>query len=564
MKWLVNTSLQTKVLFAIALGCSLCGVVALVVAIHYNDKEFRHGLVEKSRIIHGRMDITAKYVAEQGGLTPMIERYTKMYKDHSQLTDMDKEIILRQVPIYAAMQIGSNESQKDLYSFRVFSDEPRQPKNRATAEEMAIFKKFETDSNLNELVLDDGKIVTVFRPVRIRESQGCLNCHGDPSTSPWGNGRDILGYPMENWKDGKLHGVFAVSNDLALVANEKAAAGGLSSTASLAIFIVIGGVVALAFGVQICRAPIQSLRSAAQALSQTGEKVTGASTEIASSAQGLSQATAEQAASLQETASSIEQLSAMVARNTENARSTATTSSVSQAKAEEGKQAVERMMRSMEDINSNNTEIMTQINQSNQKMAEIVKVIEEIGSKTKVINDIVFQTKLLSFNASVEAARAGEAGKGFAVVAEEVGGLARMSGQAAEEISGMLADSINKVEAIVQETQTKVESLVGQGKLKVETGVEVASICSRVLDEIVTNVSNVSTMAAEISSSTQEQAQGISEINKAVGQLDIVTQRNAAASDQSAGAAEELATQANTMQRAVEQLIETVEGKKAA
>jgi methyl-accepting chemotaxis protein len=89
------------------------------------------------------------------------------------------------------------------------------------------------------------------------------------------------------------------------------------------------------------------------------------------------------------------------------------------------------------------------MNKSNDEISSIVKVIAEIGDKTKVINDIVFQTKLLSFNASVEAARAGEQGKGFAVVAEEVGNLATMSGKAAEEISSMLGDSMGKVELIV-------------------------------------------------------------------------------------------------------------------
>lgn len=564
MSWFERTSLRMKVLIAIALGCSICGGVALFVAIHYKEKEFRHGLIEKSRIIHGRMDVTAKYVAQQGGLKPMVEHYTKKYQGPELLTADDKEIILRQVPIYAAMKIGSDESAKDLYSFRVFSNEPRRKENLATPQEMEIFKKFEADPNLHELVSEDGKIITVFRPVRIKESHGCLSCHGDPTTSPWGNGRDILGYQMENWKEGKLHGVFAVSNDVSLVASAQAEAGGLSSTASLALFILAGGAAALFLGIRLCRGSIESLRLAAQSLSEIGGEVTGASGDIASSAQGLSQATAEQAASLQETASSIEELSSMVARNTENARSAAEASSVSRGKAVEGKEAVGRMMQSMEEINQSNQAIMTQISQSNQRMTEIVKVIQEIGSKTKIINDIVFQTKLLSFNASVEAARAGEAGKGFAVVAEEVGALARMSGQAAEEISGMLADSIVKVEDIVQETQTKVESLVAQGKKKVETGVEVASVCNDVLDEIVSNVSSVSTMAEDISSSTQEQAQGISEINKAVGQLDLVTQRNAQASDESAGAAEQLASQANAMQQAVGQLIKAVQGNKDA
>lgn len=207
---------------------------------------------------------------------------------------------------------------------------------------------------------------------------------------------------------------------------------------------------------------------------------------------------------------------------------------------------------------------MQQINQSNEQMTDIVRVIQEIGNKTKVINDIVFQTKLLSFNASVEAARAGEHGKGFAVVAEEVGNLAQMSGNAAKDISSMLGESIQKVEAIVQDTKVKVESLVAQGKGRVEAGVNVARQCGEVLNEIVSDVTSVSGMAKEIASASQEQSIGISEINKAMGQLDQVTQQNASASEHAASAAQKLSTQAESLQRSVVSLVGTIEGAKGA
>jgi len=218
----------------------------------------------------------------------------------------------------------------------------------------------------------------------------------------------------------------------------------------------------------------------------------------------------------------------------------------------------------MAEIDQNNADIMEQVNSSNAQFSEIVNVIQEIGNKTKVINDIVFQTKLLSFNASVEAARAGEHGKGFAVVAEEVGNLAQMSGSAAEEISGMLQDSIQKVEKIVSETKTKVEKIVFEGKEKVSVGASVARQCGEVLDEIVSNVSSVSHMAGEISSASQEQAQGVQEITKAMNQLDTVTQQNAKTSNEVAGAAEELSTLADSLNGAVEQLLATIKGSEDA
>jgi methyl-accepting chemotaxis protein len=553
--------LRTKVLFSVGLACLICGGVSLSVAVYYNGVEFRRGLVEKSRTIHGRLDVAAKYVATQGGLKPMIDRYTQKYKSSSELTDQDKAIIIQQVPIYAAMRIGAEGAEQENYGFRVFSNEPRKKENAASAAEMEIFNKFEKDPTLKEYVSDDGKVVTVYRPIHLRESHGCLTCHGEPATSPWNNGYDILGYKMENWKDGKLHGVFAISNDIATVVQAQNRNGGTSSTTYLAIFIIAGGILALFLAAFVVRGPVNALRAVAAALSESGNQVGTASQEIVSSSQELSQAATEQASSLQETAASIEEMSAMVTRNTENSKHTATTSADSQRKADEGREAVARMAQSMEEIDRSNGEIMTQIEQSNQQMEEVVKVIRGIGEKTKVINDIVFQTKLLSFNASVEAARAGEHGKGFAVVAEEVGNLAQMSGNAAKEISEMLEGSVNQVESMVHETKTKVESLIQQGKIKVESGIGVARQCGDLLSEIVRNVSDVSRMAEEIASASQEQSQGIGEINKAMGQLDQVTQQNASTSVVVSDSAEKLSAQAETMRGAVYQLVGTVDGE---
>lgn len=218
------------------------------------------------------------------------------------------------------------------------------------------------------------------------------------------------------------------------------------------------------------------------------------------------------------------------------------------------------MLNSMNEISQSNEAILAQVNEGNRQMTEIGKVIREIGNKTKVINEIVFQTKLLSFNASVEAARAGEHGKGFAVVAEEVGNLAQMSGNAAKEISEMLDGSILKVEGIVEETKTKVESLVLKGKEKVDNGVVVAKQCSSVLDQIVDNVSKVSELSRETSHANKEQAMGISEINKAMSQLDMSTQQNAAASEEAASASEELSAQANSLKAVADELIAVING----
>jgi len=305
-----------------------------------------------------------------------------------------------------------------------------------------------------------------------------------------------------------------------------------------------------------------SITLVAQQLASNADQVAAASSQIASSSQQLSEASTEQAASLEETAASLEEITSMIAKATENAQNTSESSSESHKKAEEGRGSVDQMLTSMDEISQSNEAILTQINDSNRQMSDIVKVIQDIGNRTKVINEIVFQTKLLSFNASVEAARAGEHGKGFAVVAEEVGNLAQMSGNAAKEITDMLDASISKVEGIVRDTQQKVEGLVQSGKEKVDTGVTVAKQCSDVLNEIVQNVSRVSGLSLEISQAAKEQAQGVSEINKAMSQLDTVTQQNAATSEEAASAAEELSGQAESLKSSVEDLMAVISGNR--
>ena len=304
----------------------------------------------------------------------------------------------------------------------------------------------------------------------------------------------------------------------------------------------------------------KSINQIVGSLEGSAEEVSSAATQIASASEELSQATTEQAASLQETSSSIEEISSMINANTENAKQSTVLSAQSLQTAERGKEVVEHMLRAIGDINVSNTGIVGQIDETNKEIENIVKIINEIGTKTKVINDIVFQTKLLSFNASVEAARAGEQGKGFAVVAEEVGNLAAMSGAAALEISNMLDGSIKSVESIVRDSKEKIGKLILNGKEKVETGTRVAHECEEVLNEIVTSVANVSKMVSEISLASQEQAQGVHEITKAITQLDQVTQQNTANSAESANAAGTLSSQAEMLNSLVRKLVHTIEG----
>ncbi|HEY8269925.1 MAG TPA: methyl-accepting chemotaxis protein [Pseudobdellovibrionaceae bacterium] len=517
MLWIDHFGIRIKILLTVFMTCFICGGISLIISIHFNNKELHKGLMEKARTIHSRLDVAAKYVSSQGGLPPLIEKITQKYKDPSQILDEEKKIILQQVPIYAAMKIGAEGSETENYTFRVFSNEPRRKENLATLREMEVFKKFESTPDLKEWVEDNDQKVTVYRPVRLTESKGCFVCHGDPAKSPWGNGKDLLGYQMENWKEGKLHGVFAISSDLAAIKAAQAQAGVISSSTYLGIFIGVGALLALLLAAFTIRGPIQELQKLSGFLNESGGQINSTSQKIADSSQSLSESSTQQAVSLEETVSTVKELTSMVRLNTDNSKQSAILASAARESAEKGEREVHALIESIQNISTDS------------------KRIEEI---TTIIDDIAFQTNLLALNAAVEAARAGEQGKGFAVVADAVRSLAQKSAAAAKDISELLKKSSERIE--------KGNHQANQGGL--------------VLSEIVGAVRKVAELNNEIASASEEQSHGISQIGKAMTQLDQVTQQNASVSEEAAATAEELSSQSTNLRSNAELLEKIVRG----
>lgn len=301
-----------------------------------------------------------------------------------------------------------------------------------------------------------------------------------------------------------------------------------------------------------------SINEALSSLKGSADNINRSSDELSTSATGLSSSSSEQASSLEETSSSIEEMSAMTQTNSQNAQKSLEISHSSSASADKGQRIVQEMISSIREIDLSNNEIKTQTDRSNAEISEIVNVITDIGEKTKVINDIVFQTKLLSFNASVEAARAGEHGKGFAVVAAEVGSLAQKSGTAANEISSLLEQSVTKVKGIVDNSKASIEQLVAQSRQKVQRGSEVAEQCGEVLGEIVSNVGSVNDMVSNIARASTEQANGIMQITEAVSQMDSITQANAQTAQETARSAQSLTREVGELHMVIKALQDIV------
>jgi methyl-accepting chemotaxis protein len=243
-----------------------------------------------------------------------------------------------------------------------------------------------------------------------------------------------------------------------------------------------------------------NLKSLVGEIKLAADTISTAAKEIASGNNDLSHRTEEQAASLEQTAASMEQLTSTVEANAQNAQQANQLAKGAAEIAAKGGRVVGQVVTTMDSIN-----------ESSRKIVDIISVIDGIA----------FQTNILALNAAVEAARAGEQGRGFAVVAGEVRNLAHRAAAAAGEIKGLIGDSVEKVE--------DGSKLVAQAGLTMQ--------------EIVHSISKVTGIIADITAASAEQRNGIQHVNMAIGQMDDVTQQNAALVEQAAAAAESLEEQ---------------------
>jgi len=251
-------------------------------------------------------------------------------------------------------------------------------------------------------------------------------------------------------------------------------------------------------------AAVERLQQTIGAIVSSTREVSNAAAEISTSTTDLSQRTEQQAASIEQTSAAMEEMSATVRKNAENAHQANDLTKATCAVADRGGQVVTQAVSAM-----------ARIEESSGKISDIIGVIDEIAR----------QTNLLALNAAVEAARAGDAGRGFAVVASEVRNLAQRSSQAAKEIKDLITNSSGHV----------------------RTGVDLVNRAGTSLAEMVESIKHVAEIVAEIADASNEQATGLDQINKALTQLDTVTQQNSALVEENAATAKTLEHQSSAM-----------------
>ena len=283
------------------------------------------------------------------------------------------------------------------------------------------------------------------------------------------------------------------------------------------IFSVSGVIFALSIGYYFSTKIGKTMSGIAEEILGSAHQTSTASQQLSASSTELSQGATESAASLEETVSSLEELSSMVKLNSQHAQEANSLSQKTLYSAEDGEKEITKLIGAM-----------SEMSKSSRKIEEIINVID----------DIAFQTNLLALNAAVEAARAGEQGKGFAVVADAVRSLAGRSAVAAKDINVLIKENVEKT----------------------NEGVYTADASGKSLKEILTSVKKVADLNGEISAASQEQANGIEQISKAMNHLDHAIQSNAASSEEVASSATEMSSQAETLTALVSNMKSFISG----
>lgn len=285
---------------------------------------------------------------------------------------------------------------------------------------------------------------------------------------------------------------------------------------------------------------------------------------VADSSAKLSASTTQQAAAIQQTSAATEQINATIGMNSDSVDESNKRVKQIIEQAVSGDRMMSELSAKIEEDSQESLESLKSLEQKYHKITELVETVRVIEEKSKVINDIVFQTKLLSFNASVEAARAGEYGKGFSVVAEEIGNLAKMSGDAAIGINKLVEDSRIKIQSVISETQVGLTKVIETNQDSTERTISNIASAKNTISSIVSGINEIGERVDSIAKSSKEQQKGVDEIASAIRELETSTQKNTLITQKTSNSSDELKNQSARLKDTMNSLEKIVYGKSAA
>ncbi len=407
------------------------------------------------------------------------------------------------VPAIIGREVAEEFSRTTIYKMKQTSIKYRNPVNKPDKWEITQLERFETNPNLQDAseitILEDGtEVFRMMVPLKIEKA--CLQCHGDPTTSPTGDGKDITGRQMENYRIGDIRGGISVIAPMAAVRTA------ITSNRNFNILgnsIYVSLVVAVVFF--IARGIVSPLREGVKILGSSTDDILAVTTQVATSVSETATSVTQATATVEEVKQTTQVSVQKAVYVSESAQKTLQISQSGKRSVDDSIEGMNQIGQRMESI----AESIVRLNEQNQAIREIVSTVEDLAE----------QTNLLSVNAAIEAAKAGDAGKGFAVVAQEVRNLAEQSKQATAQVRNILNN--------IQKANSTAVMATEEGSKVVATGIKQSVQAGETIRMLAESIAEAAQAASQIVITCQQQMVGMDQVAFAMENIKQASAQNA-------------------------------------